>query len=147
MSAIILVFTIIILMFTEIRFIDPWFWRSGKSDKPGSTIFAALLMIIIGVLVQFVFSVNWAFSAIFLAFMLRIGLFDYMYVLVYRKPWNYLGENPTDQWKYKMGFMRYPTEAFCILVGIMQYLYFDCSIYCDADISILFDLPRFSTPW
>ena len=146
MSTIVLISIILLVMFLEIRFIDPLFWRSGKSDKPWSTIISALLIVIIGVIVQFVFHLNWALSAMFLALMLRIGLFDYMYAAIYKKPWNYLGANPTDQLKFKMGLMRHLVEAFCIFVGIMQYLYFNCAVYCDGQISILFGLPRYSFP-
>lgn len=144
MSTLILICIIVLVMFLEIRFIDPLFWKKGKSDKPGSTIIAAVIIIIIGLLVQLVFHLNWALSAMFLALMLRIGVFDYMYAAIYKKPWNYLGANPTDQLKYKMGLLRYLVELFCIFVGVMQYLYFNCTVYCDGQISILFGLPRYS---
>jgi len=130
-------------MFTEIVFIDPVFWDKGKSDKPISTIFWLVCIVIVGILWQFIFYYNWALSVIFLAVCFRFGLFDYIYNLIMDEDWKYLGKDATGKLKTRLSIMRFPLEAFLILVAVMQYLYFNCNLYCDSDISILFNLPRF----
>lgn len=141
----ILIFTVILTLFVEIIYIDPLFWKRSKSDKPLSHVFWFMLISVIAVLWQFVFIWNWALSVIFMALAFRFSLFDYCHNLVYKHEPFYLGNDLTALFKKRLAAGRLPLEAFIILVAIMQYLYFNCSIYCDNTITILGNLPRFIT--
>jgi len=137
----------------EIFVIDPILWGNGfkknaipkKSDKPVSTIIWAILIIVTGLIIQFVVMDNWMLSYVVLALSIRFALFNPIINIsnVGKRRQNifYLSGKGFD--KFKSTIPKYIlvfAELWVLLVGIMQYLYFSGRIYQDSSI---FDLPVF----
>ena len=135
------------LIFFEIAIFDPYLWGTQKREKAISNIVFFVGLIGIGGLAQFYIEDNWLLSTIVLGMAIRFGLFDYLFNAWHNNKLKHLGKNWTDRIKAKMPFMfRLGLEMFVLLCGVMQYLYFNCTIYCNENTTIIFNLPRFIKP-
>ena len=137
------------LMFFEIAVFDPFMWETKlkSREKAISNLVFVAGLAAIGWYDQIYIENNWALSAIFLGMSIRFSLFDYLFNAYHGNKIKYLGDSKTERFKKKMPFaFRLWLEIFVLLCGVMQYLYFNCTIYCNDYTTIIFNLPRFIKP-
>ena len=119
----------------ESLFIDPLFWKHKNvpnSDKPWSTYIRVLMILIIGLLIQFTFKDNWAILGMIGVVVYYFAGFNYMV------NWR-LGEEPMYK-QYKIPGL--PVwQLMAVLWFIVIYLTFNSTI--NEGFSIPFNLPRF----
>lgn len=129
----------------ELKWIDPWMWKTWKKDKPWSTAIWFVMVVAVGYVIQYVLDFNYLLSYVVLSLGIRFALFNYFYNWIYKKPWDYLG---LDWWDRMKSSIVLPARIFfefvALLIAVMQFLYLACLLYAGNEYtSITFEILRY----